>query len=224
MRSSLHYAIFLAVLSALTCSSSSAEDLGAKSQSFALDRDASEQLKDVMRKKQATGELDRFWRDYRDRTIDSIKNPPSLGIKSDYAPRIEIRSLKFTIPSDYKDQTGRVIVKRGTVIEPLKVMPLTTGLLFIDGTDPRQVAYAIKRSQSESLKIVLTAGSPYNLRIKYRDVLWHGGKGVPFYFDQRKMIISSLSMLYGIEINRVPAALTQRGDKLAIEFGMGDGN
>ncbi|MGR9587084.1 conjugal transfer protein [Pandoraea sputorum] len=224
MKLPLHHALLVAVLSALTCSFSNAEDLGPKSQSFSLDRDASEQMKDVMREKEKSGELGRFWRDYRDRTIDSIKNPPSLGIKSDYASRIEIRELKFSIPSDYKDQTGRVIVRRGTIIEPLKIMPLTTGLLFIDGTDPRQVAYAIKRSQSEPLKIVLTAGSPYNLRVKYRDVPWHGGKGVPFYFDQRKMIINSLSMLYGIEINRVPAALTQRGEKLAIEFGMGGGN
>ncbi|MDN4571860.1 conjugal transfer protein [Pandoraea cepalis] len=215
--------LFVAAAS-LAVSSASAEDLGSKSQTYALDRDASEQIKDVMRKKQANGELDRFWKDYRDRTIASIKNPASLGIKSDYTNSTELRALKFSIPNDYKDQTGKVIVKRGTIVEPLKIMPLTTGLIFIDGNDPQQVAYAIKRSQTESLKIVLTAGSPYSLRVKYREVPWHGGLGVPFYFDQRKMIINSLSMLYGIEINRVPVTLSQRGDKLAIEFGMGGGN
>ncbi|UVA77157.1 conjugal transfer protein [Pandoraea commovens] len=216
--------LLLAAIAVCSTAIAIAEDLGIKSQTYTLDRDAAEQMKDVMRKKQANGELDRFWQDYRDRTIASIKNPASLGIKSDYTNATELRSLRFAIPSDYKDQTGRVIVKRGTIIEPLKIMPLTTGLIFIDGNDQRQVAYAIKRSQTESLKIVLTAGSPYALRVKYRDVPWHGGMGVPFYFDQRKMIINSLSMLYGIEINRVPVALSQRGDKLAIEFGMGGAN
>jgi conjugal transfer pilus assembly protein TraW len=201
-----------------------AEDLGVKAQTYALDRDAAEQIKDVMRHKQQTGELDHFWKDYRDRVLASIKNPPPLGIPSDYSQRTELRDLKFVIPQDYKDQSGNVVVKRGTVVQPLKVMPLTYGLLFIDGTDARQVDYAIQRSQSEPLKIVLTAGSPYLMRIKYRDAPWHGGTGVPFYFDQRKMIINTLAKLYGIQINSVPAAIFQKGDKLAIQFGMGEAN
>ena len=201
-----------------------AEDLVVKAQTYALDRDAADQIKDVMRRKQASGEMAQFWKTYRDRTIAAIKNPPSLGIKTDYTAHTELRPLQFVIPEDYKDQNGRVIVRRGTVVEPLKIMPLTYGLLFIDGNDPRQVEYAIKRSESEPLKIVLTAGSPYLMRIKYRNVPWHGGMGVPFYFDQRKMIISTLSKLYGVEINSVPAALFQQGDKLAIQFGMGSSN
>lgn len=201
-----------------------AEDLGVKAQTYALDPDAAEQIKDVMRRKQSTGELDQFWKNYRDRTIDSIKNPPSLGVKSDYSVRTELRDLQFAVPEDYKDQNGRVIVRRGTVIQPLKIMPLTSGLIFIDGTDPKQVAYAVARSQAEQLKIVLTAGSPYLMRIKYRNVPWHGGMGVPFYFDQRKMIINTLQKLYGVDVNSVPAALFQQGDKLAIQFGMGASN
>ncbi|PRZ44857.1 conjugal transfer pilus assembly protein TraW [Paraburkholderia fungorum] len=214
----------LAVALASTLHTAYGEDLGVKAQTYALDPDASDQIKDALRRKQQTGELDRFWRNYRDRVLNSIKNPPSLGIPSDYASRTELHDLRFVIPSDYKDQDGNVIVRRGTVVQPLKVMPLTYGLLFIDGTDPRQVAYAVRRSEAEPLKIVLTAGSPYLMRIKYKDVPWHGGTGVPFYFDQRKMIINTLSKLYGIEINSVPAALFQQGDKLAIQFGMGDAN
>ncbi|AQH06147.1 conjugal transfer protein (plasmid) [Burkholderia sp. KK1] len=208
----------LATTAQLAC----AEDLGVKAQTYALDRDATEQIKDVMRHKQQSGEMDTFWKNYRDKVIASIKNPPSLGVRSDYTTRTELHDLRFVIPSDYKDQNGNVIVKRGTVVEPLKVMPLTSGLLFIDGTDPKQVEYAIRRSQREPMKIVLTAGSPYLMRIKYQNVPWRGEKGVPFYFDQRKIIISTLAKLYGIQIASVPAALFQQGDKLAVQFGMGD--
>lgn len=201
-----------------------AEDLGVKAQTYSLDEDASQQIKDVMRRKQQSGEMDKFWKDYRDKVIDSIKNPPSLGIASNYANRTELHDLTFTIPSDYKDQNGNVVVRRGTVIQPLKVMPLTYGLLFIDGTDPRQVDYAIRRSQAEPIKIVLTAGSPYLMRVKYKNLPWHGGTGVPFYFDQRKMIINNLAKLYGVQITSVPAAIFQQGDKLAVQFGMRGAN
>jgi conjugal transfer pilus assembly protein TraW len=197
-----------------------AEDLGVKGQTYKPDRDGREQFKDVIRKKQSTGELDRFWQDYRDKNINAIKNPAPLGIKSDYKPRNELRDVKFVVPSDYRDEKGRLLVRKGTVVEPLSILPLANGLIFIDGRDQHQVEYAITRSQSEPLKIVLTAGSPYALRVKYKDVLWRGVKGVPFYFDQRKIIINTLNQLYGIDIGSVPAVLAQRGNKLGIEFGM----
>ncbi|HGL4257887.1 TPA: conjugal transfer protein [Burkholderia dolosa] len=214
----------IGLAASLQLSISYAEDLGTKAQTYPLDRDAAEQIKDIFRRKQQSGELDAFWQNYRDRTIESIKNPPSLGIATSYGVRTELRELRFQIPQDYRDHTGKVIVRRGTVVEPLKVMPLTNGLLFIDGTDARQVEYAIRRSQSERLKIVLTAGSPYALRVKYAKVPWHGGTGVPFYFDQRRMIISTLSKLYNIQINSVPAAIFQQGDRLAVQFGVEGAN
>ena len=198
----------------------SAEDLGSKAKTFPIDRDGREQLKDVVRGKEASGELDQFWKTFQQRNIAAIKNPAPLGIKSDYKARTELRELKFVIPADYRDDRGQVIVKRGTIVEPLKVQPLTQGLIFIDGRDQRQIDYAIARGKAEPLKIVLTAGSPFDLRVKYKNADWRGGKTIPFYFDQRKMIISSLNRLYGIDINSVPVALTQRGDKLQLEFGM----
>lgn len=202
------------------CGAAHAEDLGTRGQAYAADRDGREQLKDLMRQKEKSGEVEKFWLDYRSKTIDAVKNPSPLGIRSNYLPRSELRDLRFTIPSDFVNEKGLVIAKKGTVVEPLKVQPLVSGLVFIDGRDQKQIDYAIKRGRAEPLKIVLTAGSPYDLRVKYKDAEWWGGKTIPFYFDQRKMIISSLQRLYGIDVNSVPATLTQRGDKLSIEFGI----
>jgi hypothetical protein len=56
--------------------------------------------------------------------------------------------------------------------------------------------------------------------VKYRNTPWHGGKTVPFYFDQRTMIINSFRMLYGIDLNRVPVVLSQRGDQLQLQWGL----
>lgn len=196
------------------------EDLGARGHLYPADKDGREQMKEIVRKKQNSGEVDKYWRDYQAKTIDAIKNPAPLGIKSNYTPRMELRELRFTIPQDYKNEMGQVVVRKGTTVEPLKIQPLTSGLIFIDGRDQRQIDYAIKRGKKEPLKIVLTAGSPYDLRVRYKDADWWGGKTIPFYFDQKKMIISSLQRLYGIDLNSVPVALTQRGERLAIEYGV----
>ncbi len=212
--------IILTVLCLLQCAVG-AENLGQKGEAYTPDRDGRDQFKDIIRKKQQTGEVDKFWNDFRDRNIDAIKNPAPLGIASRYTYKVEDFALRFTFPQDIKDEKNQVLVRRGTVIEPLKIQPLTSGLIFIDGRDQRQVDYAIARGRKQPLKIVLTAGSPYDLRVKYKDHDWWGGtKTIPFYFDQRRMIIDQLQRLYGINISTVPAMLYQRGDRLAIEFGV----
>lgn len=197
-----------------------AEDLGTRANVYRIDPDGREQLKDLARKKQKSGELDKFWSDYRNKVVDAVKNPAPLGVKSSYARRSELRELKFVMPATYQDHTGKVIVRKGSVVEPLKIAPLKMGLLFIDGRDPKQVDYAIAKGRSEPLKIVLTAGSPFHLRNKYKDAAWMGGRGIPFYFDQRKIIIGTLANLYGIDISSVPSLLVQKGDRLAVEFGL----
>jgi conjugal transfer pilus assembly protein TraW len=198
-----------------------AEDLGAKAQTYQVDRDAREEFKDVIRHKQSTGELDRFWQDYRDKTIASIKSPQPLGVRTDYTWRTEVNPVRFTIPGDYRNERGEVVVKRGTVVEPLKLHPLTSGLVFIDGRDQAQVDYAIARGQQTPLKIVLTAGSAFSLRVKYQHAPWRNGAGIPFYFDQRRIIIDTLRRLYGIDVGSVPTLLTQLGTGLRIDHGMG---
>lgn len=196
------------------------EDLGSKGPVYRVDPDAREEMKDILRRKQRTGELDAFWKSYRDKTIATIKNPPPLDVKSDYRPHREFHDVRFVVPSDYRDERGNIIVRRGTVVEPLKIQPLTSGLVFVDGRVPAQVEYAIALGRTTPVKIVLTAGSAYDLRFKYQHVAWRTGEGVPFYFDQRKMIINSLKMLYGVDVASVPALMTQTGSGVTLDFGM----
>lgn len=201
------------------------EDLGARAQTYRLDPDAREEFKDVIRRKQATGELDRFWQTYRDKTLASIRNPAPLGIKSDLRPRSEFKLVRFVVASDYRNARGDVIVRRGTVVEPLKLQPLTSGLIFIDGRDPAQLDYAIAQGLKRPLKIVLTAGSPLALRMQYQNAAWgvgtsQGGRGIPFYFDQRSIILDTLKKFYGVDIASVPTILTQEGTGLRVESGL----
>lgn len=197
-----------------------AENLGTRGRTVPADRDAREQMKDRIRAKEANGELARFWQKYQANVVDAIKRPAPLGVPVDIRFRTELHNLRFVLPNDYRDHRGKIIARRGAVIEPLKIQPLTTGLIFIDGRDESQVQYALAAGRKEPLKIVLTAGSPYDLRVRFQNVMWNGSPTVPFYFDQRRLIIDQLQRLYGVRLRSVPAKLTQRGDQLQIEFGM----
>jgi conjugal transfer pilus assembly protein TraW len=197
-----------------------AEDLGTRGRTVAIDRDARAQMKDRIRDREANGDLARFWNNYQAKVVDAIRHPTSLGVPTDTRARTELHELRFVLPQDYLDQAGNIVARRGTVIEPLKIQPLSTGLIFIDGRDEGQVQYALAAGRRERLKIVLTAGSPYDLRVRFRNVTWNGMPTVPFYFDQRKLIINQLQRLYGIQLRSVPAKLTQQGTRLRIDFGM----
>jgi conjugal transfer pilus assembly protein TraW len=200
---------------------SCAEHLGRQATTYAPDADGREQLKDAIRAKERSGELNRFWRDYRNKVLEAIHHPAPLGLRTDYAASSELHDVRFTLPHDFVDQTGRVVAHRGQEIDPLAISPLTSGLLFIDGRDARQVEWAIRCGQASPLKIVLTAGSALELRENYRDVPWRGAKGVPFYFDQRGLVLSSLSRYYGIQVRSVPVRMTQQGSGLRLDYGMG---
>jgi conjugal transfer pilus assembly protein TraW len=116
---------------------------------------------------------------------------------------------------------GRPTIKRwGGVPGPLERVVLQNGLIFIDGTDQAQINYAVQRANTEHLRIVLTKGSPYELRIKYKNTPFRGGKSIPFYFDQDGAIIKTLHLTYALDILSVPTTLTQRGTKLFVETGV----
>ena len=198
----------------------SAEDLGSKAPVFPVDQDGREQLKALAKQKVDQGAFEAYKQEFIKRNVDAIKNPAPLGIKTVYGHRIELKEARYVMPSDVKDQEGRIVARRGTVIEPLKINPLQAGMIFIDGRDEAQVQYAIKAYRATPLKIVLVAGSAFDLRVRFKDLVINGSRTVPFYFDQRAMIIRQLNSVYKIDISSVPALLTQVGDKVRLEFGL----
>lgn len=203
------------------CALATAEDLGNKAPVFSVDQDGRDQLKALAKQMVDQGAFEAYKNEFIKRNVEAIKHPAPLGLKTAYGHRVELKEARYVMPSDVKDQEGRIVARRGTVIEPLKINPLQSGLLFIDGRDETQVQYALKAYRAMPLKIVLVAGSAFDLRVRFKDLIVNGSRTVPFYFDQRAMIIGQLNSLYRIEIKSVPALITQAGDKVRLEFGMG---
>jgi conjugal transfer pilus assembly protein TraW len=210
----------LAICFAFGHGTSNAEDLGVKADTYLPDPDGRDELKEAVRQRQQSGALDQFWRHYRDQVVNAIRHPAPLPIRTEYRATSEFHPVSFTMPSDFVDQNGKVVAHRGQVIEPLAILPLTSALVFIDGRDQQQVDWVLRVGQSSRVKIILTGGSAIELREKYKDSPWLTGQGVPFYLDQRAMIINSLQRMYGIKIESVPATLRQEGKGLRIDYGM----
>jgi conjugal transfer pilus assembly protein TraW len=166
--------------------------------------DAIDAIKGKLSQMERSGEMRKLWEDYRDRYLAAIENPAPLpGISTARESRVRTFDPTFTFGEDFEDQNGRVLVKAGTRVNPLDYTPLTKTLIFIDGRDPEQVAFAKSRTDTRPLdKVILVAGSFLKLNREW---------GRPTYFDQRGHLSTKLG------IKRVPAVVSQKGNLLQIE-------
>ena len=168
------------------------------------EQDAIDMIKGKLTQMEKKGELKKLWSDYRDRYLNSIENPPAVpGISTATTARSWNFDPSYTFGENIEDHLGNVIVRAGTKVNPLKQMPLTKTLIFIDARDPAQVAFAKARSDANPRdKVILVAGSFLKLNREWKRIT---------YFDQR----GHLSTRFGIK--RVPAVVSQKGDVLLIE-------
>ena len=98
---------------------------------------------------------------------------------------------------DIKDAQGKVVVAKGQGFNPLVLVKQRVSLLFVDGDNKAQVAWAL----AQQGKIVLTAGSPVELMKKHKTRI---------YFDQGGAICKKLG------ITQVPASVAQENLRLKI--------
>lgn len=115
------------------------------------------------------------------------------------------RSWRFdptiSVERDIADDKGRVIVAAGTRVNPLDTVLLRVPLVFLDGDDPEQLAWATRRYASTKAKLILVRGAPLEL-MKARQRR--------FYFDQGGSLVKHFG------IRAVPATVEQQGRLLII--------
>ena len=129
-----------------------------------------------------------------------LRPSPVNGILKTQTPRRWFYDPSMTVESDIKDPKGNLIAAQGTVINPLDKMSWGVPLLFLDGNDPAQVAWA--EAQHSLAKWVLVKGSPVELEEKLKR---------PVYFDQAGMLVNK----FGIQ--QVPCRISQKDKKLLVE-------
>ena len=151
---------------------------------------------------QASGALDRANHQLAARTEARVRRPPRLAA---IAAATETRRWTYdptiTVEKDLRDTAGRVVVRAGTRVNPLDTVPLRQRLVFLDGDDAAQVAWARTHTTALDAKLILVGGSPFDLmKTEQRR----------FYFDQA----GTLTRHFGIQA--VPALVEQTGRMLRV--------
>jgi len=120
----------------------------------------------------ANGELD-IMRDEMQATTRSYANRPRplthIGTASTYH-MYEV-DLSITVAQDLKDHRGVVFAQAGTKLNPLDHSRFSQRLVFIDGDDPDQVAFALGIANTEPAKIILVANVPAVVSRSYPNMI-----------------------------------------------------
>lgn len=149
-----------------------------------------------------TGETARLNEELKRRTIARVNRPePVAGVGSAAATRSWRFDPTITVDRNIADDKGRVIIAAGTRVNPLDTVPLRAPLVFLDGDDPAQLAWAARRFGRTRPKLILVRGAPLEL-MKARQRR--------FYFDQGGSLVKHFG------IRAVPATVEQQGRVLLV--------
>jgi len=167
--------------------------------------DMLEQIEARLRAMERSGELQRLMQEGQQRAVRSAQYPkPVEGLGKSIANKTYTFDPSVRVPRDVTDDRGRILVKAGTVVNPLDYIAMRNWLVFFDGRDAGQVALAHRLGEQYgwAIKPVLVAGGPLDISRQWRRQV---------YFDQGGFLVQRLG------IRNVPALVTQQGKLLRID-------
>lgn len=180
-----------------------AMDHGVVGQTFAvIEPDLLATIEARLRRAQATGEIDRTNAMFAKRAEAKIRRPPPVaGITPAEVERSWDFDPSITMERDIKDQKGNLIAGAGQRVNPLDFVAIKQDLVFVDGDDAAQMAWATARYDDLKAKIIFVNGSPIEAMT---------ARQRRFYFDQE----GRLTARFGIE--HTPAVVTQAGKVMRV--------
>jgi conjugal transfer pilus assembly protein TraW len=150
---------------------------------------------------QANGQIDAMNQRLAERTRAKVNRPdPVPGIELATRPRTWLYDPSIVIDHEIRGADGTLIAAAGRRVNPLDYVAVTTPLVFIDGDDEAQVAWAMKRFDDKA-KLILVRGAPLELMTRRQR---------RFYFDQAGTLTSKFG------ITRVPAIVVQAGRAMRV--------
>lgn len=151
---------------------------------------------------QASGKIDALNRQFAEKVKQRVMQPVAVVGMS---PAGETRSWEFdpaiVVENDIRDDHGNLIAVAGQRVNPLSYTGLSKKLVFINGNDPAELAWAMQRGGDEAAKIIFVDGSPFTQMQTHRR---------RFYFDQD----GRLTTHFGIR--HTPAVVERKGDLLQV--------
>ena len=180
-----------------------AMDHGVVGQTFpVIEPDLLATIEARLRRAQATGEIDRTNAMFAKRAKAKIRRPtPVAGITPAAVERSWDFDPSIVMERDITDQKGNLIAGAGQRVNPLDFVAIKQDLVFVDGDDADQMAWATGRYDDLKAKIIFVKGSPIEAMT---------ARQRRFYFDQE----GKLTARFGIE--HTPAVVTQAGKVMRV--------
>lgn len=156
-------------------------DLGHYGATFPIvEKDLFSVLRAKLMAAQKSGKMEALNKAFAARVKQRLERPtPVEGLTRAVQRRSWLYDPTFVVPKDFSDTRGRVFARAGDRINPLERLPnYNRVLVFIDGDDRQQFAYAVNRSKArpqDKVYIVLTKGAPLEIMRKDK---------VEVFFDQ----------------------------------------
>ncbi len=191
-------------LAALAAAPAGATHLGTIAEVFPIaEDDALAYIEQQLRRRAASGQLARDQAALRARTTQRALHPaPVATVRRTTTATVRHYDPSVRVHADIRDHEGKIVLARGTRANPFDQVSLSKHVLFFDGADPEQVAWAARERAQGAVLLVLVGGSPITLERRWN---------TPVYFDQGGAMVRQL----GIE--QVPARISQDGKRLRIE-------
>ena len=186
----------------------SAKDFGTLGEIFPIrEKNLLQLIQSKLKAIEDSGQMARHQKEIVQRTEKRIRRPdPVAGIHKTVTPREFLYDPSLTVPYDLKDHRGQLIHAQGTKVNPLETHQLRSPLIFVDGDDTEQLAWAIGEfkaaSELNKPKIILVKGAPLDLSNEW---------DLPIYFDQGGAIVAKLG------IAQVPAKVSQKENLLLVQ-------
>lgn len=188
--------ICLCILYAFTLS---AKDFGVQGEVFPIEEtDLMESIKKKL-ESLSKEELEQIQQNVQKEIRQIFEKPnPVRNVSNAIAYKTFYFDPTIVVKEDIKDHEGKVVIKQGTIANPLQNCQMSTEWLFFDGDNKSHIDWA----REQSGKWILTKGKPLELEsLENREV----------YFDQFGNITNRLN------IKHVPARVSQEGLRLKIE-------
>jgi conjugal transfer pilus assembly protein TraW len=189
-----------------------AKDLGTFGSVYPVaEPDFIQQLQATLQQKIEHGDLAR-WQSQQQAALQAAldRPPPVAGLSPALRTRHGFFDPSLIVPTDVRDANGHLLLAAGSRWNPLKQVHWSTTLIFFDGDNPQQVAWAAALDQQFKGRdrLILVKGSLRETTQYFRSTKHHPAP--PLYFDQGGRLTQRL------QITHTPATVTQTGDRLEI--------
>ena len=198
MKRGVESVAIVALLSVSLSSATRAKDHGVAGQTFPIvEPDLLATMEAKLQRLQASGEIDRMNATFAKRAEARVRRPaPVAGITPASEARTWAYDPTITIERDVQDQKGNYIARRGQTVNPLDFTAVTQALVFVDGDNATEMAWATAQYSDLKAKIILVNGSPLEEMTRRQR---------RFYFDQEGRLTGKLG------VRHTPAVAVQDG-------------